>query len=65
MEAVYKRITGEHVVYSKQYFVDCTYPSNGCAGGTTNAAYKVTKDRQYLMSEADHPFTADCESIAR
>jgi len=59
MEALYKKLTGESVVFSKQYFIDCTFPYSGCAGGTVNMGYKLTTMRQYLMSEEDWPTTAD------
>ncbi|XP_063676980.1 uncharacterized protein LOC134813221 [Bolinopsis microptera] len=59
LEALYYKLTGEFVVYSKQYFIDCTFSYSGCAGGTVNQGYKITKDRQYLMSEGDWPLTAD------
>jgi hypothetical protein len=61
MEAVYRKLTGEFVVFSKQYFIDCTFTGSGCAGGTVNEGYKLTKDRQYLMSEEDWPLTTECE----
>jgi hypothetical protein len=61
MEAVYRKLTGEFVVFSKQYFIDCTFRYSGCAGGTVNEGYKLTKDRQYLMSEEDWPLTTECE----
>ena len=63
MEALYKKITGEDVVFSKQYFIDCTFTYSGCSGGTINEGFKVTKDRQYLMSESKWPLTADCKYI--
>merc|ERR1719300_713320 len=62
MEAVYRKLTGEFVVFSKQYFIDCTFTGSGCAGGTVNEGYKLTKDRQYLMSEEDWPLTTEYQS---
>lgn len=64
MEALYKKITGEDVVFSKQYFIDCTFTYSGCSGGTINEGFKVTKDRQYLMSESKWPLTADYHSCS-
>ena len=61
MEAVYRELTGEYVVFSKQYFVDCTLLNNGC-GGRVNDGYKITRDRQYLMSEGAWPYTAEYQS---
>jgi len=59
LEALYYKMTGQPVEYSKQYFIDCTFSYSGCAGGTVNEGYKLTKDRQYLMYERDWPTTAD------
>ena len=64
MEAVYRKLTGEFVVFSKQYFIDCTFSYSGCAGGITQEGYKLTKDRQYLMSEEDFPTTSDYQACA-
>ena len=58
LEAVYRKLTGEFVVFSKQYFIDCTFSYSGCSGGTASDGYEVTSDRQYLMSEDDWPTTA-------
>ena len=59
LEALYRKLTGEFVVFSKQYFIDCTFSYSGCAGGRINDGYKVTLDRQYMMSEESWPTTAD------
>ncbi|KAL5254163.1 hypothetical protein ACHWQZ_G013812 [Mnemiopsis leidyi] len=59
LEALYKKLTGEFVVFSKQYFIDCTFSYSGCSGGTINEGYKVTLDRQYMLSEEAWPTTAD------
>ena len=63
LEALYYKMTGQPVEYSKQYFIDCTFSYSGCAGGTVNEGYKLTKDRQYLMYERDWPTTADCKKL--
>ena len=62
MEALNKRLTGDDTEFSEQYFVDCTFTYSGCAGGTANEGYKLTLMRQYMLSAADWPYTADCTS---
>ena len=59
MEAVYRQLTGEFVVFSKQYFIDCTFSYSGCAGGRVLDGYRVTKDRQFLLSEESWPTTVN------
>ena len=63
MEVVYKQITKESVVFSKQYLVDCALPYNGCSGGRPQEGFEYAKENQYLRSEDDWPFTADCEHL--
>ena len=60
MEALNKHLTGDDTEFSEQYFVDCTFTYSGCAGGTANEGYKLTLMRQYMLSAADWPYTADC-----
>ena len=59
LEAVYRQLTGEFVVFSKQYFIDCTFSYSGCAGGRVLDGYRVTKDRQFLLSEESWPTTVN------
>ncbi|KAL5262101.1 hypothetical protein ACHWQZ_G007711 [Mnemiopsis leidyi] len=59
MEALNKHLTGDDTEFSEQYFVDCTFTYSGCAGGTANEGYKLTLMRQYMLSAADWPYTAD------
>ena len=63
MEALTKKISGELIKFSEQYFVDCTFTYSGCAGGTVNEGYKLTLMRQYLLSAATWPYTADCKFV--
>ena len=62
LEALYRKLTGEFVVFSKQYFIDCTFTYSGCAGGRINDGFEITKDRQFLLSEEDWPTTADYQT---
>ena len=60
LEAVYKKLTGESVLFSEQYFVDCTFPgSSGCNGGSAKSAYEVTRERQFLVTADEYPFTGN------
>merc|ERR1719312_1128505 len=43
MEAVYKQLKGVEKIFSAQYFVDCSWDYSGCAGGSPNDAFKITK----------------------
>ncbi|KAL5265845.1 hypothetical protein ACHWQZ_G006506 [Mnemiopsis leidyi] len=62
LEAVYRKLTGDFVVFSKQYFIDCTFSYSGCAGGRINDGFIITTDRQFLMSEEDWPTTSDYQT---
>ncbi|KAL5262342.1 hypothetical protein ACHWQZ_G007910 [Mnemiopsis leidyi] len=59
IEALTKKLSGELIKYSEQYFVDCTFTYSGCAGGTVNEGYKLTLMRQYMLSAKTWPYTAD------
>ena len=63
IEALTKKLSGELIKYSEQYFVDCTFTYSGCAGGTVNEGYKLTLMRQYMLSAKTWPYTADCKFL--
>jgi len=65
MEALYKDITGEPVKFSTQYFIDCSFSYSGCAGGTVNDGFKITKDRQFVLGEWSLPLIASYKKCTK